>query len=209
MHTGLRGLWADTNQAPSLLMQPKITSNSVTTIGARLRVLARFLSPCLARGVTHIFMGVGILLLDYWTGPVLMFPILFVLPVTLSALFCSTRLAYLLAAVLPVGSFLIAVLVDAHANIAANAVNALVRMAVLSLLSFLVDLTARQNREIKVLRGRLAICMWCKRIRDEGGSWQKLETYIAAHSEADFSHGLCPECKQKHYGELFAKKQTA
>jgi hypothetical protein len=51
--------------------------------------------------------------------------------------------------------------------------------------------------------------MWCKRIRDEGGSWQKLETYIAEHSEADFSHGLCPECKQEHYGELFDKKRSA
>lgn len=153
-------------------------------------------------------MGVGILLLDLWTSPLLMFPILFVLPVVLSAWFCSARLAYVLAVLLPFGRFLIVTCVDATGSIAANTANALIEVAVLSLLAFLVAHTARLSREIKVLRGRLPICMWCKRIRDEGGSWQKLETYIAELSEADFSHGLCPECKQEHYGDLFDKKRN-
>jgi hypothetical protein len=104
---------------------------------------------------------------------------------------------------------LIAIFVDAPDSIAAPAANALIRVAVLSLLAFLVAHTVHQNRAIKVLRGRLPICMWCKRIRDEDGKWQKLETYIAEHSEADFSHGLCAECKQEHYGDLFDKKRNA
>jgi hypothetical protein len=76
-------------------------------------------------------------------------------------------------------------------------------------MAFLVARTARLSREIKVLRGWLTICMWCKRIRNEGGKWQNLEAYIAEHSEADFTHSLCPECKQEHYGNLLDKKRNA
>jgi hypothetical protein len=154
-------------------------------------------------------MGIGILALDLLTPPSLMFPILFVLPVALSALCCSARLAYVLAVLLPFGRFCIATFADATGSIAANTANALIRVAVLSFLAFLVAHTGHLRREIKVLRGRLPICMWCKRIRDEEGSWQKIETYITEHSEADFSHGLCPECKQEHYGDLFDKKRNA
>jgi hypothetical protein len=190
-------------------MQSKRTNNSATAFGARLRVLTRFLTPLLTRPTTHIVIGLGILALDFLTPPSLTFPILFVLPVTLSALFCSRRLAYVLAVLLPFGLFLIAIFVDTSGSIAALAANALIQAGVLSFLGFLVAHTARLSREIKVLRGRLPICMWCKRIRDEDGSWQKLETYIAEHSEADFSHGLCAECNQEHYGDLFDKKRNA
>ena len=47
---------------------------------------------------------------------------------------------------------------------------------------------------LKVLRGLLPICASCKKIRSDDGSWQQLETYISRHSEADFTHGLCPAC---------------
>ncbi len=55
---------------------------------------------------------------------------------------------------------------------------------------------------VKTLSGLLPICANCKRIRDEAGHWQPLEYYIQAHSEANFSHGICPECRLKHYPEL-------
>ncbi len=48
--------------------------------------------------------------------------------------------------------------------------------------------------EVKVLKGLLPICASCKRIRDEKGAWSPMESYIHAHSEAQFSHGTCPEC---------------
>ena len=56
--------------------------------------------------------------------------------------------------------------------------------------------TARKaaEAEVRVLRGLLSICATCKRIRDQGGKWEQLEIYIKRHSEADFTHGLCPEC---------------
>jgi PleD family two-component response regulator len=53
--------------------------------------------------------------------------------------------------------------------------------------------------KIKQLSGLLPICSHCSKIRDEEGSWNKLETYIEANSEADFSHSICPECAERHY----------
>ena len=51
---------------------------------------------------------------------------------------------------------------------------------------------------IKTLRGLLPACAWCRKIRDDDGYWKKLETYIEEHSDASFTHGICPECLQKH-----------
>jgi hypothetical protein len=54
---------------------------------------------------------------------------------------------------------------------------------------------------IKVLSGLLPICASCKKIRDDKGYWNDLETYIADHSEADFSHGICQDCARRLYPE--------
>jgi PAS domain S-box-containing protein len=61
-------------------------------------------------------------------------------------------------------------------------------------------------KEIKVLRGIIPICASCKKIRDDQGFWQQVEVYIHEHSEADFSHGICPDCTVKLYPEIFGKK---
>jgi hypothetical protein len=57
--------------------------------------------------------------------------------------------------------------------------------------------------EVKTLGGLLPICANCKKIRDDSGYWHQLEAYISTHSEAEFSHGTCPECARKLYPELF------
>jgi hypothetical protein len=62
-------------------------------------------------------------------------------------------------------------------------------------------------REVKKLSGLLPICSSCKNIRDDKGYWQQLENYLGEHSEAQFSHGLCPDCAQKLYPELYEKIQ--
>jgi hypothetical protein len=54
---------------------------------------------------------------------------------------------------------------------------------------------------VKGLSGLLPICASCKKIRDEKGQWHYLEIYIRDHTEADFSHGICPECRQRLYTE--------
>jgi mannitol-specific phosphotransferase system IIBC component len=55
--------------------------------------------------------------------------------------------------------------------------------------------------EIKTLRGIIPICAHCKQIRDDEGLRKQLEEYIHAHSEAEFSHGICPRCVKKYYSE--------
>lgn len=60
--------------------------------------------------------------------------------------------------------------------------------------------------EIKTLHGILPICSVCKKIRDDSGSWTQMEWYIREHSEAEFSHGYCPECAQKFREELMQFK---
>lgn len=57
----------------------------------------------------------------------------------------------------------------------------------------------KANKEIKSLSGIIPICMYCKEIRDDEGYWNRLEKFITEHSEAQFSHGICPKCmKEKH-----------
>lgn len=53
--------------------------------------------------------------------------------------------------------------------------------------------------KVKVLSGMLPICASCKKIRDDKGYWNQIEAYIRTHSEADFSHGICPECMKRLY----------
>ena len=55
--------------------------------------------------------------------------------------------------------------------------------------------------KINVLSGMLPICGHCKKIRDDSGYWSQIEVYVRDHSEAEFSHGLCPDCLQEHYPE--------
>ena len=72
---------------------------------------------------------------------------------------------------------------------------------VVSLCAFTVYLLVRLLKQIKFLEGFLPICSHCKKIR-KGEEWTQLEHYMSEHSEALFSHSLCPECLQKHYGEF-------
>lgn len=53
--------------------------------------------------------------------------------------------------------------------------------------------------EVKTLRGIVPICGSCKKIRDDNGFWQQVEVYVGAHSDAMFSHGICPECAERLY----------
>lgn len=53
--------------------------------------------------------------------------------------------------------------------------------------------------QLKSLQGLLPICMHCHKIHDDRASWQRLEQYIEAHTDARFSHGICPECEKKYY----------
>ncbi|RPI05823.1 MAG: response regulator [Ignavibacteriae bacterium] len=58
---------------------------------------------------------------------------------------------------------------------------------------------------IKTLEGLLPICSNCKKIRDDQGFWNQVEGYISKHTDAKFSHGICPDCSMKLYGDLYAR----
>lgn len=60
----------------------------------------------------------------------------------------------------------------------------------------------KAQEEIKVLRGIIPICSYCKRILSDNASWEQMEVYISNHSEAQFSHGICPDCMEKYFPEL-------
>ena len=84
----------------------------------------------------------------------------------------------------------------------------------LGLICSATDITSSKNLiaklqealdQINVLSGLLSICASCKRIRDEHQTWQPLESYIQAHSEAKFSHGVCPDCLRKLYPDYYPR----
>jgi PAS domain S-box-containing protein len=68
----------------------------------------------------------------------------------------------------------------------------------------ITELKASQAK-VKVLSGLLPICANCKKIRDDQGYWKKIESYIRDHSEAEFTHGVCPPCARELYPELYKK----
>ena len=61
--------------------------------------------------------------------------------------------------------------------------------------------------EVKTLSGLLPICASCKKIRTDEGYWESIEVYIRDHSDADFTHSICPDCAKKLYGELLEPEE--
>jgi len=59
------------------------------------------------------------------------------------------------------------------------------------------ELEAAMGR-VKQLHGLLPICAYCKKIRDDRNHWQRVEEYVSAHTDAEFSHGICPECYERN-----------
>lgn len=62
--------------------------------------------------------------------------------------------------------------------------------------------------EVKTLSGLLPICSSCKKIRDDSGYWRQIEEYVKQHSNAEFTHGICPECVKKLYPDYFNEHYT-
>lgn len=174
---------------------------------------SHWLPATLSSHWTYVLMGIAILLLDVMTGTFLMFPILFVIPVTLAAWYCGLRCAAALAVLLPLGRFFIAAFFEMPAPILYTAVNGLVRAAVLGFIAILVSRTARQtaelDRRVRMLEGILPICGFCKAIRDDQGQWTQLESYITHRSEAMFSHSVCPKCMKIHYPDFLPPERDA
>ncbi len=61
---------------------------------------------------------------------------------------------------------------------------------------------------IKTLSGLLPICAWCKKIRDDKEYWEDVEAYISAHTQAEFTHSICPDCEKKYFPEVNQSAET-
>jgi hypothetical protein len=72
----------------------------------------------------------------------------------------------------------------------------------------LIDKLQAALSEIKTLRGLIPICARCKKIRDDKGYWKQIEEYIQAHTDAQFSHGICPQCAEILYSGYMNKDQS-
>jgi len=62
--------------------------------------------------------------------------------------------------------------------------------------------------QVKTLQGLLPICAWCKRIRDDEGYWDRIETYFHKYTGADFTHGICPQCLEKAHADWDHKRSA-
>jgi hypothetical protein len=71
----------------------------------------------------------------------------------------------------------------------------------------LIKSLQRALLEIKTLQGIVPICSFCKKIRDDKGFWSQVESYVSHHTDAQFSHGVCPDCQEEHYPDLFNNKK--
>lgn len=146
----------------------------------------------------------------------------YILVVLISLWSPSKRFTILVAVVcslLTVGAFLYKPAVDAMWKVIFNralAIFAIWVTAALGLQRKIIEekrAMALHEREkaledVRFLRGFLPICASCKMIRDDQGYWTQIERYIKLHSEAEFSHGICPDCAKKLYPEFYKEIVT-
>jgi hypothetical protein len=161
-----------------------------------------FVIPMLSRSVTHVSLGAVLLLLDLFIGRFLLFPFLFVVPVALSAWYCSARLAYSLAVLLPVGRLLIATFLHVSSPFPYIVVNSLIRVAVLMFIAFLASRAARQTKELQErVDSLVTICAWSHTVEYQG-EWISFEEYLLRRFNVNTSHGISPAEKEKIFKEL-------
>jgi hypothetical protein len=144
-----------------------------------------------------------VLSVDYGTGRSIQFPIAYAIPIGLAAWKQARGLAYGGAVLLPA----VRLLFHYHWRATEPQFDDLLNFPITALsLSLYADLILRTSRQtqalekhVRRLEGILPICASCKRIRNENGEYEQMESYISAHSEAMFSHGLCPDCVHKYF----------
>lgn len=141
-----------------------------------------------------------ILFADYFTDPYVSFPVLFLLPVYFLAYDYGTAWGASVALLMLTVRYFVEL---PYFPPLQEGFNSFLHAIVFVLFS---ELAARNSRydqklreDIRILRGLLPVCSYCKKIRDEGDEWRQIEEYISKHSEAQFSHTYCPECLREHF----------
>jgi hypothetical protein len=151
----------------------------------------------------------GVLIaIDYVTGPNPQAPFLYFFPVALAAWYSGRKPALLLSVVMPLAHFLfIRHLAATLGGLDVLVVQTVLRAVLIGLLGFWLARLAEHERamatRVKQLEGLLSICSFCKKIRNDDGDWEVLERFISMHSQAEFSHALCPSCTDQQHRLLF------
>jgi hypothetical protein len=155
------------------------------------------------------WIGIGILVVaaDYFSGPIIQFPIAYIIPILLATWYSGRTWGVFLAFLLSLVRLTFSHAWNEPLLNSAVAINLVIRLIVFVGLALLVSHIASLVREIRMLKGILPICSNCKKIRMQDGTWTEMEIYIAQHSEAEFSHGLCQQCAEKMYPRYFQKEQ--
>lgn len=156
-----------------------------------------------------LILSVIIIVLDYFTGPYIRLPILYIIPVSITSWFSGRGWGLVLSCSLPLTRIVFRFLWATPWGIEETIFNAILYIIIFSLVVFLIGYEKERRsflKEIRVLRGLVPICSFCKRIRNHDNNWEPFENYITEHSEAEFSHGYCPECAKEHYGVSLPKE---
>lgn len=149
--------------------------------------------------------------LDWELIPLQVFPVVFVFPLMLVAWNRPVWLSMLCAVLLSLTRVLHHVAFTDRPVVMAEMADALICFFVLLLLALMTTMLSRQARQlrqrVRALEGLLPICSFCKSIRDDKQEWVRFEQYLTQHSDAVVSHGLCPDCAKKHYGDFYPPKK--
>ncbi len=151
-----------------------------------------------------LIIAVFVLLLDYAVGPRIEFPGLFIVPVMYAAWYGGVRWGLPLS-LIPFAHVATVWASGAPQGLFEVTLTAVVRALVLMPVALWIATVAASQRalkkEVDLLEGLLPICSYCKKIRDDAGQWQALETYIQDRSEATFTHGVCETCLKEQIVE--------
>lgn len=162
-----------------------------------LRFQSRLLLPGLLGGAILVAAA------DWATGPMIQFPILYVLPVMAAAWFGFPRLSMAIAIGLPSLRALVEqTLWPGTPPLPYTLLNTATHAGVLAALAGLTITAAAALRRVAALEDILPLCRVCKRIRSEHHRWEALEVYIARHMETSFTSGTCPDCLRRVFGRL-------
>ena len=154
-------------------------------------------------------------IVDHMTGARIHFFLFYFIPIAYLAWHLGRRAALGMAAASAVSWWVIDILwIQTGDTRAVDAWNVLIRFAAFVVVAISISRTRSEvdrqkkiNAEltdalstIRQLTGILPMCVYCRRIRDEGQQWKPFEQYIAEHTEAQVSHGMCPQCYRTHHG---------
>lgn len=151
-----------------------------------------------------------ILIGDYFAGPFIQFPVTYIIPIAFVSWYNGRSWGFVFTVTMS--------LVRLYFNIflwtipwtyLEAGLNFTVSISVFALFATLFAKIAENNRvlaeKVDVLSGLLPICSNCKKIKDDSNQWEQVESYITKKSSASFTHGLCPDCKEKLYGSQLKK----